>query len=191
VEKERLILTGGAQPGDVLIVTKGVPVEATAIIARECAPKLKAHFSDEYIARCAAYLHNPGISVVRDAQIAQQAGKVHAMHDPTEGGLATGLWEMAEASGVRLLADPSAAILDDGWRLCDAMGLDPLGAIASGALLMSVAADTAPAIIAALQAEHIAAFQIGKVEAGPAAVITPYGKPLHRPARDEITRLFE
>jgi hydrogenase maturation factor len=191
VEKDRLILTGGAKPGDAILVTKGVPVEATAIIARECSPQLKKHLDDSFIARCADYLHNPGISVVRDAQIAQQAGAVHAMHDPTEGGLSTGLWEMAEASSTRLIVDPAPAILDDGWRLCDLMGLDPLGAIASGALLMSVAAPDAPAITAALHAANIAAYQIGHVEAGPAAVLLANSQPLHRPARDEIARLFE
>jgi hydrogenase expression/formation protein HypE len=191
VEKERLILTGGAQPGDAILVTKGVPVEATAIIARECAARLKAHFAEDFIEHCANYLHDPGISIVRDAQIAQQAGVVHAMHDPTEGGLSTGLWEMAEASGTRLIVDPASAILDDGWRLCDLMGLDPLGAIASGALLMSVAAADASVITAALQAANIATHQIGYVEAGPAAVLIPNNHLLHRPVRDEIARLFE
>ena len=45
--------------------------------------------------RRASYLYNPGISVVRDAHIATQAGRVHAMHDPTEGGLAGAIWELA------------------------------------------------------------------------------------------------
>src|SRR5262249_4947116 len=62
VEKARLVTTGGAKPGDVVLVTKGVPIEATSIIARECAPRLKAFFPDEFIARCAAYLRQPGIS---------------------------------------------------------------------------------------------------------------------------------
>ena len=78
-------------------------------------------------------LHDPGISVVRDAAVAAQAGRVHAMHDPTEGGLATGLWEMADAASKHLRVDCSPAILEDALVLCKATGLDPLGAIASGA----------------------------------------------------------
>jgi hydrogenase expression/formation protein HypE len=192
VAKERLVATAGAQVGDAVIVTKGVPIEATAIIARDKADALKDQFSAEFIEHCAGYLHDPGISVVRDAQIAVAAGRVHAMHDPTEGGLITGLWELAEAAGKRLRADPSPAILEDGRKLCEALGLDPLGAIASGALLMTVHPEDKGAIIAALKAEGIPAFHIGQVEEGP-IVLTDRrtGQTIPRPPRDEIARLFE
>ncbi len=193
VEKDRLITTGGAQPGDALIVTKGVPIEATAIIAREKATRLTGIFPPQFIGRCAAYLHQPGISVVRDAAVALEAGRVHAMHDPTEGGLATGLWEMADASNLRLVVDATRAVLDDGRALCDAVGIDPLGAIASGALLIAVHADDAATIRAALEAEGIPAFDIGHVEEGPADVVDARdsARRLPRPARDEIAKLFE
>jgi hydrogenase maturation factor len=192
VAKDRLVVTAGAQPGDTVLVSKGVPIEAVAIIAREKGEALKDRFKASFLERCAGYLHDPGISVVRDAQIAVLAGRVHAMHDPTEGGLLNGLWELAEASGRRLRVDPSAAILEDGRSLCGALGLDPLGAIASGALLMSAHPDDAWAIIAALAAEGILAFRIGQVEDGPVAVIdSRSGQTLPRPPRDEIARLFE
>lgn len=193
VEKGDLITTQGTQVGDAVIVTKGVPVEATALIARERSDALRGTFPVEFLSRCAGYLHTPGISVVRDAAIATRAGRVHAMHDPTEGGLATGLWEMADAAGRCLAVDPSAAILADGQKLCDAVGIDPLGAIASGALLMTAHPDDAPAITAALQAEKIDAYPIGRVEDGPSGVVdTRAGRrPLPRPPRDEIAKLFE
>lgn len=191
VEKDQLILTAGAQPGDALIVTKGVPIEATAILARECSAKLQGQFPADFIEHCANYLHEPGISVVRDARIARQAGQIHAMHDPTEGGLTTGLWEMAEASGRRLVVDADRAVLSESRALCEALDLDPLGAIASGALLMAVRGDDAHTVIDALAAEGIAAFDIGSVEEGPAEVVDPEGNAVMRPARDEIARLFE
>lgn len=192
-ERKRLVSCSGAQPGDVLIVTKGVPIEATAIIAREKAEALQGRFETAFLERCARYLHDPGISVVRDAAIAMQAGRVHAMHDPTEGGLTTGLWEMAEAASKRLLVDPSPAVLEDGRALCAAVGLDPLGAIASGALLLAVHPDDAKAIVKALSEAGIAGYVIGRVEEGPAEVIDVRGEPhsLPRPQRDEIARLFE
>jgi hydrogenase maturation factor len=191
--RDRVITTGGAQPGDVLLVTKGVPLEATAIIAREKGAAFGGRFSPAFLRRCASALHDPGISVVRDAAIALEAGRVHAMHDPTEGGLATGLWEMAEASSRRLLVDPHAAVLPDGRALCEAAGLDPLGAIASGALLMAVHPEDADTVRAALEGAGIAVHAIGHVESGPAGVIDVSGdpRPLPRPARDEIARLYE
>lgn len=189
--RDRLVTTGGAQAGDVLLVTKGVPVEATAIIAREKADMLAERFDAGMLDRCAGYLHTPGISVARDARIAQAAGRVHAMHDPTEGGLATGLWEMADAAGKRLVVDLSGVVLPDGQALCDAVGIDPLGAIASGALLIAVHPDDVAAIGAALNAEGIPAIAVGRVEEGLPQVVTAGGALLSRPARDEIARLFE
>lgn len=191
VEKDRLVSTGGAQPGDVLLLSKGFPIEATAIIAREKHDRLAARFSPEFVEECANFLHEPGISVVQDAHIAVEAGRVHAMHDPTEGGLATGLWEMAEASGTRFVADPSAALLEAAGKICAAVGVDPLGAIASGALLLAVHPEDADAVTTALAAEGIAAHAIGRVEAGDVGVLTMDGQPLPRPERDEIARLFE
>ncbi len=193
-ERNCVVLTGNAQPGDQLLVTKGVPIEATAIIARERRSALQSVFPDDFILRCANFLQTPGISVVRDAQIATGAGRVSAMHDPTEGGLSTALWELAEASGRRLVVDPAPAVLPEGAALCAAVGIDPLGAIASGALLIAAAPPEAEPIRAALAAEGIAAFAIGHVEQGPADVIdTGGGQPrrLMRPLRDEIARLFE
>ncbi len=192
VEKDRLVHTGSAQSGDALIVTKGVPIEATAIIAGEKAADLRRTLPDEFVKRCAGYLHNPGISVVKDAHIAMQSGRVHAMHDPTEGGLATALWEMADASQKRLVVDPSQAVLDNGRVLCEAFGLNPLGAIASGALLLAVHPGDSARVIAALAEENIAAFDIGHVHDGDSMVIdSTTGGLLARPARDEIARLFE
>jgi len=191
-DRDRLVTTSGAQAGDALIVTKGFPIEATAIIAREKRDMLAATFPADFLDRCADFLHHPGISVVRDAEIATLAGRVHAMHDPTEGGLATGLWEMADASGKRLTVDSDNALLEDAQKVCVAVGVDPFGAIASGSLLMAVHPDDMAAITAALAAEDIAAFAIGRVDVGPAEVFDlPRLAPLRRPARDEIVKLFE
>jgi len=188
--KDRLISTSGAQPGDALLLTKGVPVEAIALIARERGQTLLNQMSADEIARCANFLHTPGISIARDAAIAIHAGRVHAMHDPTEGGIATGLWEMALASERRLVVDLSGIVLPEGRRLCEAVGLNPLGAIASGALLMAVHPDDAGRIQSALQAEGIAAHGIGRVEAGTPEVVEAAGGRLWYPDRDEVTKLF-
>jgi hydrogenase expression/formation protein HypE len=194
VPRDRLVTTGGAQVGDVLLLTKGVAVEATSIIAREKADELVGRFSAGFLARCQGFLRDPGISVVRDAQVATAAGRVHAMHDPTEGGLVTGLWELAWAAGVGLeVAAEALPVLPETAQLCQAFDLDPLGVIASGALLMAVAPDDALAIRRALEAADIPAFDIGRVvdQAAGVTLLTAEGRrPLPRFARDEIARLF-
>lgn len=194
VAADALIRPDGARPGDILLLTKGIAVEGTAIIAREREGQLVG-VDGALIQRSQQYLYRPGISVVRDAIIATAAGEVHAMHDPTEGGLATGLWELAEAAKVGLVVDEAAIpILPETRVLCEALELDPLGLIASGALLLAVAPDHAHSIVAALEAECISAASIGRVVEGEKGVtLHSQGHTLRLPRfdRDELTRLFE
>ncbi len=191
VAKDALVTTGGAQPGDVVLVTKGVPIEATAIIAREKREELLPHFGDAFLDRAAAYLTDPGISVLRDAQAAVAAGGVTSMHDPTEGGLATALWELAEASGHTVEVTVSGwPVCPEGEKLCAFYHLDPLAAIASGALLLTVEEAAESPVMAALAAAGINVYRLGRMAAGAAQVLYQGGL-LPRPARDEIARLFD
>src|SRR5262249_37539992 len=125
VTRDRLVTTGGARLGDALLVTKGVPLEGTSIIARTRAAELRPRGYDEaWLERARGYLTK--LSVVPEALLAAELVPVHAMHDPTEGGLATALWEMAEAAGVGLTVEAERIpVLPEGQRLCAEFGLDP------------------------------------------------------------------
>lgn len=195
ISRQELITPDGARPGDRLLITKGVPVEATSILAREFPKKLQGVLSAEEISQASNYLYEPGISVLKDAYLAIKTGVVTAMHDPTEGGLASALWELAEACGHTILFDPeSVPIPPLSQRICQAFEIDPLGAIASGALLLSTTPDDAPKICQALEIEGIICAEIGGVESGSAQVwkITAQGREqMPRPERDEIARVFD
>ncbi len=195
VPKDRLITPEGLQVGDAIILTKQAPVEATALIAREKPDELRqAGFSEATLQRCARMLFDPGISVLTEARTAIANGQVHAMHDPTEGGLATGLWEMAEAGGVGLRIDEEAIpLLEEARHICKLFSLDPLGLIASGSLLVACAPEDAGAIAEALHQAKIAAAIIGE------AVPADQGVNLHRGGRahemprydqDELTKII-
>ena len=194
--REALVTSAGAQVGDAVLLTKGYPLEGSAIIARERAAQLAAQgFAACDIARWQGLLFDPGISVVRDAAVLQQAVEVHAMHDPTEGGVATGLRELANASnvGLRLQAD-QLPMLPEGRMLCDAFGLDPLGVIASGALLATVPVAQATSAIQACNAVSIACYDIGRVATpDEGLLLCSQDAPGQLPsfARDEIVKLFE
>jgi hydrogenase maturation factor len=194
VAPEKLIRPNGVRPGDTILLTKGIAIEGTAIIAREVGGEW-SETGEEFLRRCREFLHNPGISVVQDAAIAATAGEVHAMHDPTEGGLATGLWELAQASGAGLEIDePAIPILPETRVLCEQVGLDPMGLIASGALLLAVTPDDADSIQVALEKAGIANARIGRATASQHGVVLTGAsgpRPLPRFERDEIARLFE
>ncbi len=197
VDPGALVRTDGARPGDVLVLTKGIAVEGTAIIAREMGAELAGRVPGELLARCAQFLHEPGISVVRDAQVAcRAAGRaVHAMHDPTEGGVITGLHELAAASGCGLeIMAHRLPILPETRAVCQPFGLDPLGLIASGSLLAAVAPGAAEEVIAALREAGIAAAEIGRVLPVGAERVIIGGderRPLPVFRRDELARLFD
>lgn len=195
VDRDLLITPRGAQPGDRILLTKGVPVEATSILAREFPDRLSAYLSPEEMAQARDYLYHPGISVLKDARLAVQAGRVTAMHDPTEGGLSSALWEMAEACGHSISFDPLAVPVSYlSQRICQVFEIDPLNAIASGALLLTTPREDVNPIYQALEQNGIQCAEIGSVESGPVEVwrITAVGRELlPRPARDEIARMFD
>lgn len=195
VPRERLVTPRGASSGDRILLTKSVPIEATAVLAREFSQRLADHLTPEEIQQARTYLDDPGISVVEDAHLATQAGRVSAMHDPTEGGLAAALWELASASDRALHINlESIPISPLSRRICQAFGLDPLATLASGALLVCAPPDQTQAIQQALADANIPCCEIGRVEKGPPAVWlhTKQGRrSLPLPARDEIARLFE
>ncbi len=194
VDKEDLVCTAGVRVGDDIILTKGIAIEGTAVLAREMAEPLAASVGQELIDRGKRFLREPGISVVPDAMIACRAGKPNAMHDPTEGGLATGLWELAHASRRKLLIDQGTVrVYPETAAFCRALGLDPLGLIASGSLLVTAAPEQSALILDALTDEGIAATVIGKVVDGLPSVhlSTSHGlKPMPIFEQDELTRLF-
>jgi hydrogenase maturation factor len=194
VAKDRLVRTGGARPGDVILLSKGAPIEATAIIAREKRADLIEQFLPDFLDRCANFLHHPGISVVRDARLAMEVGGVTSMHDPTEGGIVTALWELAEASQTGIEVDlygNQRPWLPEGEARCKALSLDPAGAIASGALLLTVSPDDADRMVAAFRQTQIPIYSIGRVVSGNPAVHDRQRGAQQRPARDEIASLFD
>ena len=195
VKKDRVIRPERMRPGDLVLLTKGIAIEAVSILAREKGAEIQENFGEDFLRRARDFLKRPGISVVRDALLAAQAGDVHAFHDPTEGGLATGLYELARAGSVGLEIDRSLiTVLPEAEQLCRRFGLDPLGVIASGALLIVAPAPDADDICARLREEGIACAVIGEVvprEKGVLLLENGRPRPLPRFERDEITKVFE
>ncbi len=123
------------------------------------------------------------------------AAEVHAMHDPTEGGILTGLVELATASGhgLRVFID-RIPVYAETRAVCDALRLDPLGLIASGALLIGTRPQNADAIIGALAGRGIPAVKVAEVRQGAEGLVAVSGdepRPLEAPERDEIARAFD
>ncbi|MDE0553410.1 MAG: AIR synthase family protein [Candidatus Poribacteria bacterium] len=167
-DKNALFISADARVGDALILTKGIGIEATAIIAREREAQLRAKYDDLFLEQAKNYLTHPGISVLKDAQTAIATGGVHAMHDVTEGGVATAVYELATAAelGVVVYSDKllgSPLLYSNITRtLCDMFKLNPLGIISSGAMLIASDPEKSEAICETLDQEGIHADIIGE-----------------------------
>jgi hydrogenase maturation factor len=195
VEKEKLVTTSGARVGDVILLTKGIPLEGAAIIARERGAELERRgLPGALIERVRQFLHRPGLSVVPEALLACELAPVHAMHDPTEGGIATACWELAQAAEVGLRVERERLpIFPEGERFCREFGLDPLGTIASGALLLTLAPADAAVVLHACAREGIDCAFVGQVvpkEEGVVLVESGRSAPMPLFPQDEITKIF-
>ena len=195
VERGGLITTGGAQEGDSVVVTKGVAIEGTALLARECSGELRAAgVAESVIAKSAAMLDTLGISVVHDAQISTQM-PVHSLHDVTEGGLITALHEVASASGLGVgLEEDSVPVLPETAEVCTALGLHPLGFLGSGAMVVTLHSSYTPGLLRALERAGINAWEVGQMlpaEEG-RVMFTRAGEEVPLPVfrRDELARYY-
>ena len=195
VKKNELVTTGGARAGDLLLLAKGVCIEGTSIMAREKeAELLKRGISSSLIRKAKRFIFNPGIDVLRTARIACEVAHVHSMHDPTEGGLINGMIEMAWASEKEIEVDlDKVFIYTESRVLCQEFGLNPLGVIASGALLLAISPSDFLPIQKAFRRNSIPSQVIGKIRKGPSKVlrIDPKGRRELKPLpQDEILKIF-
>ena len=187
-EGGRLLTTGGAAPGEVIVQVGPVPLEGAAVLARESADRLDG-LDPVLVEAARACLEDPGISVVEPALLAARLGAT-ALHDPTEGGLAVGLQELARASDVRLEIDPAAVLwFEPGCAVCKALGAAPWSTLASGSLLATFPAAVAGKALAALREQGYPAAAIGTTAVG-TGVHDLSGHPLRSSGRDEVARVL-
>lgn len=185
-----------ARAGDVVILARGIAIEGTSLIAREMTERLTDSLGAELVERARNFLHDPGISVVKAASVLQSSlgADLHSLHDPTEGGLATGLREIASAAGTGIVVKRDQIVVyPETTAICELLELDPLGLIASGALLAAVDSSRADEVLTLLRSTGIPAAAIGTLREDPAEVLMREGNQvIDLPAFevDEIARLF-
>jgi len=193
VSRKRFVTSHGAQPGDQVIMTKTVGLEGTAVLATDFAYRLRK--IGVRTLRRASSLRNL-MSVVEDALIAVEVGGVTAMHDPTEGGLLQGVWELAEASKVGMVIHESKiSILPETRQVCCAVRVDPLRLMSSGCLLITVNRRKSDQILRKLRKRGIPANVIGAVtrrsEGRRLVKINGTIREIRPSERDELYRVIE
>ena len=183
----RYVTSGGARDGDVIMMTKTAGLEGTAELLRE--PGVFSRpLAPATVAKASRMVKDVDIS--REAVGAFRTGRVHAMHDCTEGGVLGAVVEMSVASdvGFRLLegavpVDPVTS------RVCRKLSLDPLKLIGSGSLLLAVTKGSEETVRRALRPTKVT--KIGEFRKGPRTLVNMAGTELavREPPEDELWRI--
>lgn len=193
IEGRKPVLTSGARVGDVVVLTKGAGIEGTATIARMRKGTVEKLLGMAAARRAARFIFRPGLSVVPEAKAALGSG-VSAMHDPTEGGVLMGAYELASASGrsIELSAD-DVPVLPETERICEHFGIDPLGLLGSGALLATFRPRDAERYLESMEGRSIRAAAVGRMVSGKnRSVVVRDGQVTRLTSceRDELLRIF-
>ena len=165
-ERGHYVTAQGARTGNMLILTKSAGMEGTAILAADRHAQLMERIRRADLKKAEAFFKR--ISVVKEAILAFQTGHVRAMHDPTEGGVAGGIHELADASnvGFKVYGD-RIPIAVETLKVCEFFGIDPLQLTASGSLLIAVEKVFADEVLETLRNSGIAAAVIGELLSSP------------------------
>jgi len=194
VSSGRTLSASGAKPGDRIVFTKGAAIEATAILASDLKDEVEKTFGREFLDKARSFIKE--VCVVREALEAAKVEGVTAMHDPTEGGVLTALHELAEASKVGLLVyEDKIFMAEETEKLCRHFGINPLGALSSGALLITVRKESAKTLLNSMRRLGVRAEVIGEVkeESFGRKIVLKNGETvnLQLPEREELWKLFD
>jgi hydrogenase maturation factor len=189
------LLPGGARAGDEIWMTQAAGIEGTSIIATQAPPAMLAGIPDDLLDVARSLLDNPGISIVASAELARRTAAVTAMHDPTEGGIATAIHELADASNLGAEIElENIPVWPVTRALTDRFSISPFGLISSGALLFTTAPGAGTELQRAFDEAGIPVTRIGRLVADTKhriAMTTGGQHPLPRYDADEITRVFD
>jgi hydrogenase maturation factor len=194
--QDRYVTPEMARPGDLVVVTKGAAIEATALFAATFPDRLRAALGDDTVRAADALFEQ--MTVVPEATVARTFGLrgegVTSMHDATEGGVIGGLTEVASAAGVGMRIELDAIPVRPEVRsVCDQTGMDPYVAISEGTLIATVVRRRAEAFLEALAADGIDAAVVGEItdaSAGTVLVTHEGDRPLEHPGLDPFWGAF-
>ncbi len=134
VSKDKLLTSSSSSPGDTIIITKGVGIEGTSILASIFSSELEETYGRDFVERAKGYLYN--ISVVKEALLVRDY--VSSMHDATEGGVYGAIYELSYASGLGfVIYEDSIPVSYETRKICDYFHINPYFLISSGTLIIT------------------------------------------------------
>jgi len=163
VEHTRLISADQARPGDVVILSGPIAEHGMAIMAARADLELETPVASD-----TAALHRMVLDMLATG------ADIHCLRDPTRGGVATALNELAQQSRVGIVLDERAIAINEPVRgVCELLGLDPLYVANEGKMLAIVAGADAEQVLATMRrhSESREARVVGEVVEDPARLV--------------------
>ena len=135
------ITAGGARSGDLVILSGAIAEHGITIMAARADLEIESSIESD-----SAPLHELVLDML------EVGGQIHCLRDPTRGGVATALNEIARQSSVGIVLEEEAILVKEPARgICELLGLDPLYVANEGKLLAVVAPESADKILAAMR----------------------------------------
>jgi hydrogenase maturation factor len=161
--EDKYLTSQNGRAGDKVLVTKAAAIATTAILAYAFPNLVGKKIGKRSLEKSKAYLKD--ISAVRDALTAARAG-ASAMHDATEGGVLSALYELASASKTGLRVDLQKISVSDETRdVCRIFRIDPYTSLSEGSLIVSCRPYRVARVVSALRSNGIRATVVGELTA--------------------------
>jgi hydrogenase expression/formation protein HypE len=163
-DNDAYVSSAMANSGDDLILTKSAAIEATAVLATSFPNTVEKELGRAILNKSRQLLDQT--STVNDAVTAASAGirrrGVTAMHDVTEGGVVSGILDLAKASGLKAtVEEESIPVFDEVRQVCEAFHLDPLMSLGQGCLAIACHPHATNTILKRLKRSNIYARRVG------------------------------
>jgi hydrogenase expression/formation protein HypE len=156
---DKFVTAAMARKDDAILMTKTAGIEGTSILSK--LELVRQSLPISVLRRAGGLIRK--LSIVEDARFSFSTGKIHAMHDTTEGGTLGSLVEMSLASKLGFELDRNSVAIDDSTRkICQLLSIDPLKLIGSGSLLIACSEEDQEKVVNLLKRRGIRCTRIGR-----------------------------
>jgi hydrogenase expression/formation protein HypE len=191
-----MITSKGAQPGDVILMTRECALISTAILALSFPETVKKACGEEIYAQgCDLFYQTSAVEAgLAAGEIGKSTRGITAMHDVTEGGVMGALYELAHASNCGLTIEENQIPVGNAQqKICDHFHIDPKYCVGAGAMIITAKANACALLLSHLEAKNIKASVIGKIVDPEHGLIIQNGegqKPMTEPGADPYWDAF-
>lgn len=163
---DEIITSDGAEPRDLIVVTKETALNSTAILAMSFQETVKTNLGEEvYQTACENFYRTSSLpDALAASEILENRTELKAMHDVTEGGVLGAISEMADASGCGFIVDDVKLPVDDApKKIAEMFEIDHRFCVGAGSMIMAVNPGSEDKLIEYLESQSIPATVVGEM----------------------------